>query len=69
MSTGIGGVLFDKDGTLIDFRATWLPAYEAIVRDLFGADPRAQLNQDLGRLKALLESEARSETHGQEPGA
>jgi phosphoglycolate phosphatase len=34
----IRAVLFDKDGTLIDFRATWIPAYEAIVRELFGAD-------------------------------
>jgi phosphoglycolate phosphatase len=39
MTGDIRAVLFDKDGTLIDFRATWLPAYEAIVRELFGADP------------------------------
>lgn len=39
MAVGIRAVLFDKDGTLIDFRATWLPAYEIIVRELFGADP------------------------------
>jgi phosphoglycolate phosphatase len=32
------GVLFDKDGTLIDFRATWIPAYERLVRELFRAD-------------------------------
>lgn len=36
MAVGIKAVLFDKDGTLIDFRATWLPAYEGIVRELFG---------------------------------
>jgi phosphoglycolate phosphatase len=41
MTVGISAVLFDKDGTLIDFRATWLPAYEVIVRELFGADPEA----------------------------
>jgi phosphoglycolate phosphatase len=37
----IRAVLFDKDGTLIDFRATWLPAYEAIVRRLVDADEQA----------------------------
>jgi hypothetical protein len=35
----------------------------------FGADPRARLNEDLGRLKALLESTVRSDIHGQESGA
>jgi len=38
MTTQIRAILFDKDGTLIDFRATWLPAYAAIVREVFGAD-------------------------------
>jgi phosphoglycolate phosphatase len=37
----IRAVLFDKDGTLIDFRATWLPAYEAIVSRLVDADEEA----------------------------
>ncbi|MFQ5784325.1 MAG: HAD family hydrolase [Alphaproteobacteria bacterium] len=35
MSTnGIRGVLFDKDGTLLDFDATWPPAYRAIAAEL-----------------------------------
>ena len=38
MTPAIRAVLFDKDGTLIDFRATWLPAYEAIVRRLVDSD-------------------------------
>ena len=41
VTPAIRAVLFDKDGTLIDFRATWLPAYEAIVRRLVDADERA----------------------------
>lgn len=41
MTNRIRAVLFDKDGTLIDFRATWLPAYEAIVRRLVDADEHA----------------------------
>src|SRR5689334_11022984 len=34
----IRGVLFDKDGTLIDFFATWGPAYEEAAHDLAGGD-------------------------------
>lgn len=32
------GILFDKDGTLLDFEATWLPLLNAVVRDLARGD-------------------------------
>jgi phosphoglycolate phosphatase len=37
-ASAISGVLFDKDGTLIDFFQTWAPAYEAAARQLAGED-------------------------------
>jgi phosphoglycolate phosphatase len=34
----IRGILFDKDGTLIDVNATWVPIYRKMVVDLFETD-------------------------------
>lgn len=68
-----GAVRFAREGTgtRLDLRFCYNPPTEAgaAVAELFGADPRAQLNQDLGRLKSLLESGTRSELYGQESGA
>lgn len=44
---GLKGLLFDKDGTLIDFDATWGPAVEAVMRHLAAGDR--------GRLARLME--------------
>ena len=35
----IEAILFDKDGTLLDFHATWLPVYGAVARLFAGEDP------------------------------
>lgn len=37
---GLRGVLFDKDGTLLDYHATWMPANRAVARMLAGGDRR-----------------------------
>jgi phosphoglycolate phosphatase len=34
----IDGILFDKDGTLLDFAATWMPAYVRVAHELAGDD-------------------------------
>ncbi|WP_421695234.1 HAD family hydrolase [Aestuariivirga sp.] len=34
----IGGILFDKDGTLIDVNATWVPIYRQVLQQLFSTD-------------------------------
>ena len=33
----IRGILFDKDGTLLDFWATWLPAYRSSAEKIAGS--------------------------------
>jgi uncharacterized membrane protein len=56
-------------GTRVDLRFCYHPpaggAGQAVA-ELLGSDPRAKLNEDLGRMKALLEATTRSDTHGQE---
>ncbi|MGH7526226.1 MAG: SRPBCC family protein [Gemmatimonadales bacterium] len=51
----------EADGTRIDLRFCYQPpaggAGQAVA-ELLGSDPRAKLNEDLGRLKALLEATA-----------
>jgi uncharacterized membrane protein len=57
-------------GTRVNLRFCYLPpaggAGQAVA-ELLGSDPRAKLNEDLGRMKALLEATTRSEMHGKEP--
>jgi uncharacterized membrane protein len=57
-------------GTRVDLRFCYHPpaggAGQAVAQ-LLGSDPRAKLNEDLGRMKSLLEATTRSETHGKEP--
>jgi uncharacterized membrane protein len=68
-----GAVRFSSEGsgTRIDLRFCYNPPPPGAGRgmaEVLGGDPRARLNQDLGRLKALLESDVRSEAHGEESG-
>jgi uncharacterized membrane protein len=71
MLENAGAVRFRREGegTRVDLRLCYSPpaggAGEAVA-ELLGADPRAKLNQDLGRLKSLLEGARRSEAHGRE---
>jgi len=57
----------EGEGTRIDFRFCYSPPGGRAGRSLaefFGADPRARVNEDLGRLKTLLEAEAASPPAG-----
>jgi uncharacterized membrane protein len=69
MLENAGTVRFRPEGmgTRVDLRLCYNPpaggAGQAVA-ELLGADPRAKLNEDLGRLKTLLEGAERSGTHG-----
>jgi uncharacterized membrane protein len=56
-------------GTRVDLRFCYHPpaggAGQAVI-ELLGVDPRAKLNEDLGRMRSLLEATTRSESHGKE---
>lgn len=45
----IAGVLFDKDGTLVDFHRTWVPAYLGLAEDLARIAGRPGLGGELLR--------------------
>ena len=54
-------------GTRVDLRFCYLPPAGGAgraVAELLGSDPRAKLNEDLGRMKALLEATTGSQAHG-----
>jgi uncharacterized membrane protein len=56
-------------GTRVNLRFCYHPpaggAGQAVA-ELLGSDPRAKVNEDLGRMKSLLEATTRSETHDKE---
>jgi uncharacterized membrane protein len=68
-NSGIIRFVSSGRGTRVDLRFCYHPpaggAGQAVA-ELLGSDPRAKLNEDLGRMKALLEATTRSETHGKE---
>jgi uncharacterized membrane protein len=74
MLENAGVIRFSREGTgtRIDLRLCYSPPAGRAGRamaEFFGADPRARVNEDLGRLKTLLESTVRSDLHGQESGS
>jgi uncharacterized membrane protein len=57
------------NGTRVNLRFCYHPPAGGAgraVAELLGSDPRGKLNEDLGRMKALLEATTRSESHGKE---
>jgi uncharacterized membrane protein len=73
MLENAGAIRFAREGggTRIDLRFCYNPPAGPAgraVTDFFGADPRARMNEDLERLKTLLESTVRSDPHGEKPG-
>jgi uncharacterized membrane protein len=66
-NAGIIRFVSSGTGTRVDLRFCYHPpaggAGQAVA-ELLGSDPRGKLNEDLGRMKALLESTTRSESHG-----
>ena len=74
MLVNAGAIRFipERGGTRVDLRLCYQPPADgagAAVTALVGTDPRARLNQDLERLRAVLEATTRRQTHGQEPGS
>jgi phosphoglycolate phosphatase len=53
----IRAVLFDKDGTLVDFQRTWAPAVDAVMRHLAGGNRAAY--ERLAAASRFLEAEQR----------
>jgi uncharacterized membrane protein len=66
-NAGIIRFVSEQGKTRVDLRFCYHPpaggAGQAVA-ELLGSDPRAKLNEDLGRMKSLLEASHRSESHG-----